>query len=487
MELFLAIAHVTAASLVSIHVLLTHHEVRSSIGWIGLSWLSPFIGSSIYIAFGVNRVVRRARKSGFEPRLGAMQAQCVPPVAVSDDFPENIAAIAKAGDSISGLPLLEGNSMELFSDGDEAYPQMLKAIEEAQHSIALASYIFASDSTGHLFADKLIAASRRGVDVRVLLDGIGSGYFYVPIIKRLREGGVRTEQFLHKWAPWAMTFINLRNHKKLLVVDGKTGFTGGMNIADENISDENLVLKGKSARANGGNKERGRPAVRDVQARIRGPVVGHLLQAFARDWEFTTGESLMGDIWWPQISCEGDIAMRGIVSGPDDSVGQIEALFATAVEQASHRVRIVTPYFLPEDRLFEVIRRAAMRGVIVEILVPEKSNHFYFDWAMSAHMATFSLDGIGCYEVAGPFDHSKLLSVDGQWCSVGSANWDARSMRLNFEFQVECYGKEICSRVDKLIDQKLKTGRLLQRQNIDARPIPIKLRDAAARLFLPYL
>lgn len=470
MELFLAIAHVTAASLVSIHVLLTHHEVRSSIGWIALSWLSPFIGSSIYIAFGVNRVVRRARKSGFEPRLGTMRANYTPIITADCGFPANIGAIAKAGDSISGLPLIEGNAMELFNDGDRAYPEMLKAIEEAQYSIALASYIFASDATGRLFADKLIEASKRGVDVRVLLDGIGSGYFYVPIIKRLRDGGVNTEQFLHKWAPWAMTFINLRNHKKLLIVDGKTGFTGGMNIADENTT-----------------SKKGEPAVRDVQARITGPVVGQLLQTFERDWEFTTGDALVGDIWWPQIERQGDIAMRGIVSGPDDSVGQIEALFATAVEQASHRVRIVTPYFLPEDRLFEVIRRAAMRGVIVEIVVPEKSNHFYFDWAMTAHMATFSLEGIGCYEVAGPFDHSKLFSVDGQWCSVGSANWDARSMRLNFEFQVESYGKEVCSQVDKLIDQKLETGRLLQHQNIDARPIPIKLRDAAARLFLPYL
>ncbi len=470
MELFLAIAHVTAASMVTIHVLLTHREVRSSIGWIGLSWLSPFIGSSIYIAFGVNRVVRRARKSGFEPKLGLTRAKYTPIIANNHEFPENIGSIAKAGDSISGLPLIEGNSMELFSNGDDAYPQMLMAIEGARHSIALASYIFASDNIGNLFAQKLIEASKRGVDVRVLLDGIGSGYFYVSIIRRLRKGGVNTEQFLHKWAPWAMTFINLRNHKKLLIVDGKIGFTGGMNISDDNVV-----------------SEKGGAAVRDVQARIEGPVVGQLLMAFERDWEFTTGEALVGDIWWPQINRQGDIAMRGIVSGPDDSIGQIESLFATAVEQASQRVRIVTPYFLPEDRLFDVIHRAAMRGVAVEILVPEKSNHFYFDWAMAAHMTTFSLEGIGFYEVPGPFDHSKLLSVDGQWCSVGSANWDARSMRLNFEFQVECYGEEVCAQVDELIDQKLKTGRLLQHRNIGARPIPIKLRDAAARLFLPYL
>ncbi len=470
MEILLAIAHVVAATGVSIHVLLTHKEVRSSIGWIGLSWLSPFIGSSIYIAFGVNRVVRRAIKSGLDQNSVVVSGVTQAEFQFNAKTPANIVALGTAGDAISGLALMEGNSLELYENGGNAYPVMLRAVENAKHSIALAAYIFASDETGREFATKLVEAKARGVDVRVLVDGVGSGYFRAPIVTQLRDGGVSAEQFLHKWAPWAMTFINLRNHKKILIVDGQTGFTGGMNIADQNVSL---------------NKEG--PKVLDVHAQIRGPVVAQLLQTFEKDWEFTTSETLNGDIWWPNIDPDGDIAMRGITSGPDESVGQIESLFATAIAQARHRVRIVTPYFLPEDRLFEVIQRAAMRDVVVEILVPKKSNHFYFDWAMAAHLSTFSLEGIDCYQTTSTFDHSKLMSVDGQWGSIGSANWDSRSMRLNFEFQVELFGEEAVGEIDRLIDKKMQNGVLLRPEILEQRPLPVKLRDAATRLFLPYL
>lgn len=482
MEYILAIAHVLAATGVSIHVLLTHRHVRSSIGWIALSWLSPFIGSSVYVAFGINRVVRRALKSGLGPCIcdpeGMMRAQNL----LGDKFSEAVVSIGKAGDNISGMALTTGNSMKLFCNGEQAYPAMLEQIENAKHSIAMSSYIFASDNIGRRFSAALIGAKQRGVDVRVLVDGIGSGYFRSPVVEQLRDGGVNVEQFLHQWAPWAMTYINLRNHKKLLIVDGKIGFTGGMNISDENLgSSENL-----DSRKNLGGAE-AKLKIKDIQAQIKGPAVAQLLQTFERDWEFTTSLTLKGDIWWPQIEPTGNALMRGIASGPDESIGQIESLFATAIEQAQKRIRIVTPYFLPEDRLFDVIRRAAMRGVAVEILVPQKSNHFYFNWAIAGHLATFSLQGIDCYLMPAPFDHSKLFTIDGQWSSIGSANWDARSMRLNFEFQVECYDKKTCSQIDALIDEKKAVSKLLAPKMIADRSVPIKLRDAGARLFLPYL
>ncbi len=469
-EIFLAVAHVVAASGVSVHVLLTHREVRSSIGWIGLSWLSPFIGSSIYVAFGVNRVVRRTIRTGLKLQRGALVDQSKTHKALSEKLETGIISIAKAAHSISGLSLTVGNSIEFYCDGNEAYPVMLRAIGEARHTIALAVYIFASDKTGHEFADALVAARKRGVDVRVLVDGVGSGYFRSPVVEHLRKGGVQAEQFLHEWAPWAMTFINLRNHKKLLVVDGKTGFTGGMNISDDNVSAPGEI-----------------PKVQDVHACLRGPIVVQLLQTFERDWEFTTSATLEGEGWWPRLGPVGDVAMRGVASGPDENIGKVEALFATAIEQAQHRIRIVTPYFLPEESLFEVLHRAAMRGVCVEILVPEKTNHFYFDWAMAAHFATFTLEGINCFMVSGGFDHSKLMSVDGQWCSIGSANWDARSMRLNFEYQVECYGSGVTSQVDRIIDRKMIGARRLNPAAVRNLSLPVRLRNAAARLFLPYL
>ncbi len=471
----LGVAHVVAASLVTLHVLLTHREVRSSIGWIALAWLSPFIGSSIYLAFGVNRIARRARRLGPPGQVSATEHRSRAPEVLKRVPTSGIMSIALAGDAITGLELTKGNSLELYRDGDEAYPAMLEAIGKAEHSVALASYIFASDNTGNRFAKALIAASERGVAVRVLADGIGSGYFRAPVLSRLRNGGVKVGRFLHDWVPWAMTFINLRNHKKMLIVDGKTVFTGGMNISDNHVSGQNHC-----------------PKVRDVQGRIEGPVVGQLMQNFSSDWSFTTGEELVGDAWWPKTGSantepSGNIPMRGIASGPDESLGRIEAMLATAVEQATKRIRIVTPYFLPEDRLFEVVRRAALRGVIVEILVPEETNHFYFNWAITAHLEAFLMDGIDCYLSPEPFDHTKLMSVDGYWCNLGSANWDARSMRLNFEYQVECYGLEATGTIDAIIDAKIAGAKKLTASMLAGRPTLIRLRDASARLLLPYL
>ncbi len=472
----LAVLHPLAATGVTIHVLLSHREVRSSIGWIGLSWLSPVIGSLIYLVFGVNRISRRAAQIGLmvpDGNPGEMHAarEVLAENLASGDILQStgIISIAEAGDAITGLPLMPGNDVTFYRNGDEAYPEMLRAIGEAKNSIALASYIFANDRAGRQFTNALIKAHRRGVAVRVLVDGIGGGYFRSPVVHILRGGGVRVEQFLHEWAPWAMTFINLRNHKKLLIVDGRIGFTGGMNISDKNVGGAWM------------------PRVQDVQVRLKGPVVRQLMLNFAWDWDFTAEEELLGNIWWPVLDQSADIAMRGIASGPDDSMGHIEAVFATAVEQAIRRIRIVTPYFLPEAPLFEVLQRAALRGVEVDIVVPQKTNHSYFNWAIKAHLATFDLDGIDCYLSPEPFDHSKLMSVDGHWCAFGSANWDARSMRLNFEFIVECYGRRAAGMVDDLIESKISKAKKLTAKDLACRSGFVKLRDAGARLFLPYL
>lgn len=472
---FLVIAHVMAASAVTVHVLLNHRDVRSAIGWIGLSWLSPFVGSTIYIMFGINRVARRASKlhltSDIHASASISELVKIPNSLkiLGTNCPPQILSIAKAGDNIIRLPLTTGNTLEIYSNGDEAYPAMLTAIENAKHSIALSSYIFAGDETGQEFGRKLIAAKARGVEVRVLVDGLGSGYFKAPIVEQLRKGGVAVDQFLHDWRPWKMTFLNMRNHKKLLIVDGKQGFTGGMNIAGENVGGAGI------------------PEVQDVHAQVSGPIVGQLLLSFAQDWEFTTKEELTGELWWPDLAGDGAIAMRGITSGPDSDMGYIEAMLTTAIEQATKRVRIVSPYFLPEDGLFRVLTLAAVRGVEVELVIPAVTNHFYFNWATAAHLATFPLASIKCYLTPEPFDHAKLMTVDGEWASFGSTNWDARSMRLNFEFQVECYDRAATAQIDAVIDAKMKTATMLDVEALWNRPVIIKLRDAAARVLLPYL
>jgi cardiolipin synthase len=463
----IALADVLGAAAVTVHVLLKKYDVRAAIGWIGLAWLSPFIGAALYYVFGINRVMRRAA------RLTPESPDEPTPVPISvptesQALPENILTIARVGAQLTGHSLVLGNSISLFSDGDEAYPAMLDAIAAAQRSIILASYIFRKDRVGGAFIDALSRARRRGVEIRVLVDGIGSGYMRSRAADELRRADIKVARFMHYWLPWRMPFLNMRNHKKLLVVDGSVGFSGGLNIGVENLRRSPVGFP-----------------VTDVHFRLKGPVVAQLMLTFAEDWKFTTGEVLTGELWLPHIAPSGSVAARGISSGPDEDMGKLELVLAAAVAAAKQKLRIVTPYFLPEQRLMAALVLAALRGVQVEIVIPERSDHIVLDWAMRAHLGFFTVPGLTVYLSHRPFDHSKLVTVDGVWCALGSPNWDVRSLRLNFEFLVECYGVEAAAEVDRLIDRKVEHARPIP--PLATRSLALRLRDAGARLLLPYL
>jgi cardiolipin synthase len=463
----LTFLHIVIATLVTGHALLSKSEVRSAIGWIGLGWLSPFFGGAIYLAFGINRVARRASRIN---RIGNAADRSAQQPFDYMTLDENIRTIARVGDSVTATALTGGNDIKMLHGGDEAYPYMLAEIAGAQRTIALASYIFRPDRVGEDFISALTAAHQRGVQIRVLVDGIGSGYFSSPVIRHLHGAGIPARRFMHDWRPWQMSFINLRNHKKLMIIDGATAFTGGLNLGIENIW-------------SGRRKRR----VNDVHFRLQGPVVGQLTTSFAQDWHFTTGETLDGPTWWPPIEPAGSAVARGISSGPDEDIGKIEILLAAAIGQAKRTIRIVTPYFLPDERLRLAIDLAAMRGVRIELVIPERSDHIFMDWAVHSHLSFFPLESIQISLTSGVFDHSKLLTIDGDWCAIGSINWDVRSLRLNFEFLLESYHQQTIAQIDALIDRKISNGRLLATKELSARSLPEKLRDASARLLLPYL
>ena len=267
-----------------------------------------------------------------------------------------------------------------------------------------------------------------------------------------------------------MPFLNMRNHRKLLVLDGRIAFLGGMNIGRENM----LRLKP-------------RPAVTDTHFRQQGPAVRAGMEAFARDWCFTTGHDLHEAHWWPDQPHDGDIFARGISSGPDDEIYRLEQILGAALSLARSRVRIVTPYFLPDARLQFAIAQAVLRGVTVEIVLPEISDQRVMDWAMRAHVRFFRHIAARFILSPPPFDYSKLMTVDGEWCVFGSSNWDTRNLRLNFEFDLECHDHGFTRRIDALIDAKIARGHLLKPDSLLTRPIWLRLRDAAARLLMPYL
>lgn len=458
--------HFLVAGVVTAHVLLTKSNVRAALGWVAVAWLSPIFGALLYFVFGINRVTRRALPF---TKLENERGSAIGPGAQLP-VPANIATLAAMGQRVTGSPLMAGNAVSVLRGGDEAYPAMLTAIRDARHSVALASYIFRDDAIGHSFINALIEAQRRGVEVRVLIDSIGSGYFLSRTLRHLQAGQVPTARFLHTWVPWRMPFLNMRNHKKLLIVDGTVGFTGGLNIGAEHSG----RLTSKSY-------------VDGVHVRVEGPVIRQLMDTFARDWHFTTDEVLDQNVWWPAIKSVGPVFARGIHSGPDADMNKIETILGAALAQAQTQVRIVTPYFLPDQRLQFAIAQAGLRGVSVEILVPERCDYVIMDWAMRAHLRFFDNVPAKVYFTPSPFNHAKFVTVDGQWCLVGSSNWDTRSFRLNFEFDLECYDRALTADVDALIEQKISKSRRVSQHDLASKPRWTKLRDAAIRLLLPYL
>ncbi len=466
-ETIIVLVYLILALLVTADVLLKKSDVRAALGWIAAAWLSPILGSLLYYMFGINRVTRRALRLR---RHDESQAKRGPDGAAPVASP-NIALLADVGQRITGSPLAAGNHITVLEGGDEAYPAMLEAIAGARTCVAMASYIYRDDAAGRAFTDALIAAKQRGVVVRVLLDGVGTGYIFSGAFNRLVAGGIKAARFLHTWVPWRMPFLNMRNHRKFLVIDGALAFTGGMNIDCAH------------ARRLAGH----RAIIEDVHFKIEGPVVRSLMDAFARDWTFTTDEALDEDHWWPPIAEAGAVQARGLRSGPDADLYKIELLAGAALTLARKKLRIVTPYFLPDARLQFAIAEACMRGVEVEIVLPQKSDHIFMEWAMMGHLRFFKHIPVKVYLSPPPFDHSKLMTVDGEWSLIGSSNWDARSFRLNFEYDLECYQADLTVRLDRTIDARIAQGHRLSHAELATRPVLIRLRDAAARLLLPYL
>jgi cardiolipin synthase len=308
--------------------------------------------------------------------------------------------------------------------------------------------------------------------VRVLIDAAGTRYSLVPITHKLRHAQVPFAKFLPTsiFTPWRVATINLRNHRKLLIVDGQTAFTGGMNIRHGN------VLADKPA-----------SPVRDLHFSAEGPLVAQLQEAFAADWAFTTGETLDGETWFPELGERGNVVARAIADGPDADFETVSWTLLAALAEAQSSVQIVTPYFIPDAALITALNLAALRGARVDIILPARSNLRFVDWASRAMWWQVLKRGCRIWLTPPPFDHSKLMIVDSHWVLFGSANWDARSLRLNFELNVEAYGRDFANEMGKIIEEKLRGALEATLAEVDARSYAARLRDAFFRLFSPFL
>ena len=451
------------------HALLWKRDPRSTLGWIGISLTLPLFGALFYWSFGVNRVRRTAVKFVFTgKRLGSSGAfRAAPPAFPVDTGSDHLHELRVLADKVTRRPLLPGNAVRTLVNGEAAYPPMLEAIESAKHSVHLSTYIFDSDGAGREFIRALDAAALRGVSVRVIIDALGEKYSW-PRARTLFRGPVKVGRFLPLRRG---LYMNLRTHRKVLVVDGSTGFTGGMNLGDRH-----MVTRVSRA-----------GPVHDLHFEVRGPVVSDLQKVFLEDWYFCTREMHDDERCFPHIPEVGEASARVIDDGPDEPARKLHWMILGALNCATRKVRIMTPYFIPDRSLLAALGTAALRGVQVQLLLPEKNNIPLMHWAARSYLWELLPYGIEIRYQPPPFVHSKLFLVDDLWSLIGSANLDPRSLRLNFELNVEVYDDATARALAAHFDESWARSRRVTMDELDSRGLASRLRDGAAKLLSPYL
>ncbi len=451
-----------------LHVILHKRNEASAFSWLGIIVLAPLLGAVLYWLFGINRIRRRAQAELSDLSIVATRSDDEHCIQVAG-LPVNWQERMRFGAGVHDAPYLPDNSLDPLLNGDEAYPQMLAAIETSQHSVVLSSYIFEFDEVGRQFVAALVNAHRRGVMVRVMIDGLGVGYglSLVRSDRVLRRQGVKTARFLSALSTSGTRFINLRNHRKILSVDGQVAFIGGINIRDNNLLSGNASHK-----------------TQDVHFKVQGPVINQINQVFTADWEFASKERLHLPRW-----CDDGqllpVASRVLLDGPDDNFQKLKLTIMGAVQSAKTRVCVMSPYFLPDKSISSALQLAVLRGVRVDVCVPAKNNLRFVGWAMQANQAELLAMGVNLYELPDPFDHSKLFLVDDDWSLVGSSNWDARSLELNFEINLECYDLALNKQLTKIIEAKMASAIPLKR--VPDHHFLVRVRNNFFRLFSPYL
>jgi cardiolipin synthase A/B len=455
------------------HAIMFKRDPRSAAIWVFICLLLPFVGPWLYWVLGINRVERRAvRKLGrrghpFEPDQLEQEHRRADP---HHEAIGHLTRLRSVADHVTRLPMLPGNQIIPLHNGEEAYPRMLEAIENARRSVTLATYIFRWDDVGHQFVDALGKAADRGVRVHVLLDGIGALGSFSRMGRRLLKTGAEVASFFPLRFPLGRLRINLRNHRKILVADGRVGFTGGMNISADHLL----------SRQEPNSEE-------DLHFELTGPLVAEMQHTFVEDWSMATSQTLEGSDYFPNLKPTGKALCRGIPSGPDENFEIVHWILQAAFAAAEHSVQIATPYFVPTAPLLSAMSMAAMRGVDVKLFLPSTVDHRFMKWAADAFLWQLLERGIKVYRREGPFVHTKLMIVDQRWILLGSANLDRRSFRLNFEFNVEAYDTVLATELSEWLEGLVPFSVPVTLEEVDSRPKWKRLRDGFVKLFSPHL
>lgn len=448
-------------------ILAIKREATSAIAWSLLVILLPFVGAFLFLLFGyqsVERPLKRKRRHrvGYRSRQGRQPIVAPPQVSY-----EGLGLLAE---QLDGSPILAGNRAEFFHHGPPAFDAIFAAIERARHHIHLEFFIFRTDDLGERMLAALTAKARAGVEVRLLTDGIGARAFGNRQAKALAEAGGRWASFLPVSLWPRQLKVNLRNHRKIVVVDGQTAFTGGLNVGDEYL--------GKDPKFG---------PWRDTFLQVEGPIVETVQRVFVEDWDFSANEQLEGPAYFPALNQVGDVMVQTLTSGPDAETKTIREVFFAAMLRARKRLWVTTPYYVPDDGIRDALRLAAMSGVDVRLLIPQEPDHWTPYFAGRYYLPELLEAGVKVYLYANGFLHAKCITVDGRWASVGSANLDNRSLRLNFEMNLVFHSPHVVAELDRQFEHDLDDSHRLDGKTYAKRRWPGRLAENVCRLFSPVL
>jgi len=444
--------------------------------WVLILILLPIAGLIFYIFFGQyhrkEKIFNRKGLRDLEQIEHISQSQIVrlhiQKLHHSQQITDNLNIITLLLNNSKAL-LTEFNEVEILQDGKKAFDSIIDALNAAESTIHIEFYIVSDDTIGNRIKDILIAKAKAGVEVRLVFDDVGSWSLPKKFIKSLTSVGVLVYPFMEVKFPLFTSKVNYRNHRKIIVVDGKVGFVGGMNIADRYIV---------------GSKELG--PWRDTMLKLKGEAVNSLQVIFLVDWYFVTGQDISDRIkFFPKQEITTHHPIQITASGPDSDWASIMQAFFLAITKAKHHIYIASPYFIPNESILTALKTAALSGVDVRIMLPGKSDSTVVYWSSLSYISELIEAGIKVYLYQNGFNHSKILMIDTSFASVGSANMDIRSFEDNFEIAAIVYDEQITRQLEESFLNDLSRSLFITADEWELRSRKNNLKESVARLFSP--
>jgi cardiolipin synthase A/B len=450
---------------------------ETALAWLTVLLFIPVLGFLLYLAFGRNFYHTKlfTVKEDADRRLQDLIASQIRDVAQideqsTDELHDRFLRVIRMLLVSNNALVTRNNSLEIYTNGTDKFKALFAEIEKATVFIHVQYFYIAADGLGKELADLLTRKAREGVEVRVLVDGLPFTFVSRSFWQPLKDAGGKQELFF----PGFLRFINFRfnnrNHRKIVVIDGKTAFCGGFNVGDEYIGKTKIG------------------AWRDTHVKIEGRAALALEMRFLMDWNYASKDKVeFSSRYFPDVRGTGSAAIQIVSSGPDNEYNQIKEAYLKLINTATESVYIQTPYFIPDQSIFDALRLAALSGIDVRIMIPCKPDHPIVYTINHAFIRDMLKGGVKAYSYDEGFIHSKTLVIDGVVASVGSANWDIRSFKLNFETNVLIYDPVYASRLKKLFEADQEKSTEITLELLDKRSVYAKIWEPIARLFSPIL